>query len=295
MKIGLVGVGTMGNRICEALVTGGFAVTARDIKREAEERAERLGATVVGSPAAVAKQADVILLSLPWPKDVQAVVAGPDGLLAGARAGQVIVDLSTVDPATTRAMASAAAAKKVGYVDAPVLGRPQGCGKWTLPCGGREEDIETARPALDKLARRVVRVGEPGHGDIVKLLNNLMFGTINAITAEVMGVCAKVGMEPKVFFDTVSGSGAATVSNLFLELGPQMLAHNWEVKFSVDLLYKDNLLGIAMGQESGAPMPISSAVHVLNQMGRARGYGSLDTSALVQVYEDLLGVSVQQP
>jgi 3-hydroxyisobutyrate dehydrogenase-like beta-hydroxyacid dehydrogenase len=133
-----------------------------------------------------------------------------------------------------------------------------------------------------------------GSGNIVKLLNNLMFGAINAITAEVMAVCASVGMNPQVFFETVSGSGAATVSNLFLELGPQMLDHNWEVKFSLDLLYKDNLLGIAMGQECGAPMPISQAVHVLNQMARAKGHGSLDTSAAVQVYEDLLGVSVKR-
>jgi len=293
MAVGVVGIGTMGSRICEALVNGGFQVVARDIKPEAEGRARSLGAAVVGSPAAVAREAEVILLSLPWPKDVEAVVAGSGGLLEGARGGQVIVDLSTVDPATTRRMAAAAALKLVGYVDAPVLGRPQGCGKWTLPCGGSEADLEKARPVLDKLARRVTLVGESGSGNIVKLLNNLMFGAINAVTAEVMAVCAAVGMNPQVFFDTVAGSGAATVSNLFLELGPQMLAHNWELKFSLDLLYKDNLLGIAMGQDVGAPMPIAQAVHTLNQMARARGYGALDTSAAVRVYEDILGVSVK--
>ena len=130
-------------------------------------------------------------------------------------------------------------------MDAPVLGRPQGCGTFTLPCGSSESDLEKVKPVLDNLARRVILGGGVGSGNIVKLLNNLMFGVINAITAEVMGVCAKVGMDSRVFFDTVSGSGAATVSNVFLELGPQMLDHNWEVKFSLDLLYRDNLLGIA--------------------------------------------------
>lgn len=293
MKIGLVGVGTMGSKMCEALVNGGFAVVARDIKPEAEARARQLGATVVGSAASVAREADVILLSLPWPKDVVDVVAGPDGLLAGARPGQVICDLSTVDPSTTKNMAALAAKQQVGYVDAPVLGRPQGCGKWTLPSGGSAADIDKVRPALEKLAKKVAPVGPAGSGNIIKLLNNLMFGAINAVTAEVMATCAKVGMEPRVFFETVSGSGAATVSNLFLELGPQMLAHNWEIKFSVDLLYKDNLLGVQMGQEVGAPMPVSTTVHTLNEMGRARGYGNLDTSALVQIYEDFLKVSVQ--
>jgi 3-hydroxyisobutyrate dehydrogenase-like beta-hydroxyacid dehydrogenase len=295
MKIGLVGVGTMGSRMCQALVSGGFEVVARDIKPEAEGRARSMGAEVVSSPALVAQACGVTLLSLPWPRDVELVVAGSEGLLAGAPVGHTIVDLSTVDPATTRRMAAAASERGVGYVDAPVLGRPQSCGKWTLPCGGTEAVLETARPALERLAKRVALVGGPGAGNIVKLLNNLMFGAINAITAEVMAVCASAGMEPKVFFDLVSGSGAATVSNLFLELGPQMLAHDWEVKFSIDLLYKDNLLGLAMGQECGAPMPISSAVHILNQMARARGYGTLDTSAAVQVYEELLRVSVKAP
>lgn len=292
-KVGIIGIGTMGSRMCEVLVHAGFETVARDIRPEAEEHARRLGATVVDSAAAAAREADVILLSLPWPKDVEEVVAGPDGVLAGARAGQVIVDTSTVDPSTSRRMAAAAGSKQVGYVDAPVLGRPQNCGKWTLPCGGTRENLEKVRPALDKLAQRVMPVGSVGSGNIVKLLNNLMFGSINAITAEVMAVCAKVGMSPRIFFEAVSESGAATVSNLLLEIGPKMLSHDWEVKFSVDLLYKDNLLGVLMGQEHGAPMPVSQTVHLVNEMARAKGYGSLDTSSIVQFYEELLNVSVQ--
>jgi 3-hydroxyisobutyrate dehydrogenase-like beta-hydroxyacid dehydrogenase len=293
MRVGLVGVGTMGSQICAALVKGGFEVIARDIKPEAEERARCLGAAVASSAAAVAREADVILLSLPWPQDVEDVVAGSDGVLASAQAGLVIADTSTVDPATTRRMAAMAVSKQVGYVDAPVLGRPQSCGRWTLPCGGTEEALEKVRPVLETLAQRIMPVGVVGSGNIVKLLNNLMFGAINAITAEVMGLCAKTGMEPGVFFEAVSGSGAATVSNLFLELGPKMLAHDWEVKFSVDLLYKDNLLGFLMGQEYGTPMPISQAVHLVNEMARAAGYGPLDTSAVVQLYEEMLNLSVQ--
>jgi len=296
VKVGLIGIGTMGSRMCEALVSGGFTVIAWDIRSEAQEQARRSGAKVVASPAETARDTDIaILMSLPWPKDVEEVVTGSEGILAGARPGQVVVDLSTVDPMTTRRMAAASSPKGVGYIDAPVLGRPQGCGKWTLPCGGSEVDLKKVQPVLDKLAKRVVHVGSAGSGNIVKLLNNLMFGAINSITAEVMAVCAKVGMNPRVFFDTVAGSGAATVSNLFLELGPQILAHNWEPKFSVDLLYKDNLLGIAMGQEHGAPMPISQAVHLLNEMARAKGYGQLDTCSIVRIYEDLLKVSVKMP
>lgn len=294
MKVGLIGVGTMGSRMCEALTNREFEVVARDIRPEAEEQARQFGAAIAASPADVAQQVDVVVLSLPWPEDIEEVVAGEDGVLAGAHDDLVIVDTSTVDPGTTRRLAGEAVANEVGYVDAPVLGRPQNCGKWTLPCGETDDALETARPVLETLAKRVIPVGDAGSGNVVKLLNNLMFGAINAITAEVMAVCAKADMSPRVFFEAVSESGAATVSNLLLELGPKMLAHDWEPQFSIDLLYKDNLLGVSMGQEYGAPMPVAQSVHVLNEIARAKGYGELDTSALVQFYEELLDVSVQR-
>jgi 3-hydroxyisobutyrate dehydrogenase-like beta-hydroxyacid dehydrogenase len=294
MKVGLIGVGTMGSRMCEAFASNGHEVFVRDIRREAEKQAQILGAaSIAQSPAEVAHQVKVVVLSLPQPEDIEEVVAGDDGILTAAHTGLVIVDTSTVDPGTTRRLAAKATAKQIGYVDAPVLGRPQNCGNWTLPCGETDGALDTARPILEAIAERIVAVGDVGSGNVVKLLNNLMFGAINAITAEVMVVCAKVGMSPRVFFDTVAESGAATVSNLFLEIGPKMLVHDWEPKFSIDLLYKDNLLGLSMGQEYGTPMPMSQNVHLLNEIARAKGYGALDTSALVQFYEELLDVSVE--
>src|SRR5512143_3724856 len=109
MKVGIVGVGTMGSRMVGKLIEGGYEVVARDIAASAEARARELGAAVVASPAAVAREAEVVLLSLPMPADVAAVVAGPDGLLSAARPGQVIVDLCTVDPMSTQQMAALAA------------------------------------------------------------------------------------------------------------------------------------------------------------------------------------------
>jgi len=293
MKVGLVGVGTMGSRMVGKLVEGGFTVVARDISPTAEARAKDLGATVVGSPAEVARAAEVILLSLPMPADVAAVVAGPDGLLSAARPGQVIVDLSTVDPMSTRKMAALAAERFVGYLDAPVLGRPQGCGNWTLPVGGDAASLGKARPVLEKVARRVELVGPSGDGNVVKLLNNLMFGAINAVTAEVMALCAKVEMPPKVLFDLIANSGAATVSNLFRELGPKMLGRDYSPLFAIDLLHKDNMLALEMAREYRAPLPLSTATQLLNEMARSRGLGAEDTSALVKVYEELFGARVE--
>lgn len=292
MKVGIVGVGTMGSRMAENILKAGWSVVARDIDPQAEQRASALGATVVSAPAEVAKEAEVILLSLPGPAEVATVVLGEDGLLAAARSGQVIVDLSTVDPYSTRRNAETAGRQGVGYLDAPVLGRPQKCGNWTLPVGGNEADVEKCRPVLATLAKRVLFVGESGNGNIVKLLNNLMFGAINSITAEIMALCAQVGMSPQVLFDTISESGAASVSNLFLELGPKMLERDYSPLFAIDLLHKDNKLALEMAQEAGAPLILSRASQLLNEMARAKGLGSEDTSALVKVYEDLFRVKV---
>lgn len=285
MTVGLVGVGTMGSRMLARLLESGHSVVARDIAPEAERRAAQAGATVVGSPADVARRASLALLSLPVPADVDQVVAGDDGLLAGAQPGTIIVDLSTVDPDTTRRNASRAAAWGVGYLDAPVLGRPPGCGKWTLPVGGESADLERARPVLEVLAARVIHVGLSGAGNTVKLLNNMMFSAINAVTAEVLAVCAALGMDPKVFVDTVADSGAATVSNLFRELGPKILARDFSAAFSIDLLHKDVRLALEMASGVKAPTLITPAGLVLIEMARARGYGAEDTGAVVKVFE----------
>jgi 3-hydroxyisobutyrate dehydrogenase-like beta-hydroxyacid dehydrogenase len=283
----------MGSRMAQALLGAGHEVLARDVSPEAAARAQALGARVLPSPAAVAEEAEVVLLSLGMPADVAQVVAGDDGLLSRARAGLVIVDLSTVDPSSTRRMAALAAERGVGYLDAPVLGRPQGCGKWTLPTGGPAEALEKARPALEPLARRIVHVGESGHGNVVKLLNNLMFGAINAVTAEIMAICAKTGMSPAVLFSCIAESGAASVSNLFLELGPKMLNRDYSPLFAIDLLHKDNALALQMAREHGATPILSSTTQLLNELARAQGLGAEDTSALVKVYELLAKTEVK--
>lgn len=293
MSIGLVGVGTMGSRMLARLLECGYAVVARDIAPAAGNRAAEAGATVVGSPAEVARRADIVLLSLPMPDDVEAVVAGEDGLLGAVRPGAIIADLSTVGPATTRQNAAQAAARGVGYLDAPVLGRPPGCGKWTLPVGGETHDLDRARPVLEVLAAHVVHVGPSGCGNIVKLLNNMMFSAINAVTAEVLAVCAALGMDPQIFVTTVASSGAATVSNLFRELGPKILSRDFSPAFSIDLLHKDVRLAIEMASGARAPILITPACAALIEMARARGFGAEDTAAVVKVFEMLTSLEVR--
>jgi 3-hydroxyisobutyrate dehydrogenase-like beta-hydroxyacid dehydrogenase len=241
----------------------------------------------------VAAQAEIVLISVPMPHDVETVVTADDGLLSAARPGAVIADLSTVDPQTSRRNAASASARGVGYLDAPVLGRPPGCGKWTLPVGGAPADLERARPVLEVLAARVVHVGPSGSGNIVKILNNMMFSAINAVTAEVLAVCAAVGMDPQTFASTVAESGAATVSNLFRELAPKILARDFVPAFSVDLLHKDVRLGLELAAAAKVPTVITPAGALLIEMARARGWGAEDTGAVVKVFELLTASEVR--
>jgi|SRR5665811_191692 len=284
MKIGIIGLGTMGMPMTRALVVAGHRVIAYDVSASALERAANAGAETVTSSEEVGATAQVVLLSLPTPAHVEAVVAGNDGVLTRPTKDLVVLDTSTVDPETTRRMVVKANAAGVDYLDTPVLGRPDACGAWTFPVGGDPDALERAKPVLEALGRKVIHVGPSGSGNAVKLLNNLMFGAINAIAAETMAACEAVGVSPRTYYETVVDSGAATVSPLFRELGPKILAGDFSPAFTIDLLHKDVSLALAMMKDGGISPDIGDVV--LAQIDRARiaGLGQEDTGAIVKQY-----------
>ena len=281
--IGLVGAGTMGSRMVAALREGDVQVAVWDVSEAARDAAAQLGATVCSSSAEVASLAEVVLLSLPGPTEVRQVTACADGLLDGDPLPSHIVDLSTVDPATSRELAELTESRGVHFVDAPVLGRPMSCGKWTIPAGGAREAVAAVEQVLRHFALRVVPVGPTGSGSALKLLNNLMFGAINAITCECMVGAARVGLDAATFFETVLESNAATVSNLFKELGPKILAADWAPTFTLSLLEKDNRLGVEMLKAAGLDATVSQVVADLNRRAISEGLGANDTSGLAKV------------
>lgn len=283
-RVGLIGFGIMGALIADRLLDAGYPVTVFDVDDAALARAGARGCQSAESPADVARRADAVLISLPRPEHVTGVVReGSDCLLAAARAGNVFADTSTVDPATSQANAVAAGDQGVGYLDCPILGRPAGVGSWTLPVGGEAEALALIEPVLETFAAHVVHLGPSGRGNMLKLLNNLMFGAINAATCEVFALAERLGMEPSLMFETIADSGAATVSNLFRELGPKIVNEEFEPNFSIDNLVKDIGLGLAMADGSGTTMPLSEAGQRLNIRAQQAGLGALDTAALVKI------------
>jgi 3-hydroxyisobutyrate dehydrogenase len=283
-NVGLIGVGIMGKLIVPRIRDAGHKLYIYDVSQDALLKVAGRGVDAAASTAEVASKADIILMSLPGPKQVEEVVNGRKGLLTKAHSGMVLIDLSTVDPRTTQSMAAAAAQKEVGYLDAPVLGRPASVGEWSLPVGGDAADLAKCIDILKLFARNVFHIGPAGSGNKIKLLNQMMFSAINSMTAEMMAVAGQVGIEPKLLYETISASQAATVSGLFKELGKRIATSDYDnPTFQIDLLVKDVSLAIAMAQDSGAVPLLTKFTQQMNEQAQSSGLGKKDTSEMWKV------------
>lgn len=283
--VAVLGLGTMGGRVAARLVSDSYEVHGYDPVASAGEAAAGAGVQVHDNADEAVKSASLVILSLPRPEHVLAVANGP---LRTAAEGTVVADLSTIDPGTARACAEVLGGRGIGYVDAPVLGRPDRCGQWTLAAGGTETDISRIRAVLEgTIATSVVRVGDVGAGSVVKVLNNLMFGAINAVTAEALNACRLAGVDPAVFVATVANSGAATVSNLFQEMAPRLLASDYQPAFALSLLQKDNRLALQLADQVGAPAFVAECVDQVNTLAVNIGYGDHDAGAVQELYRML--------
>lgn len=285
--VGIIGVGTMGKCMVNCLIENGFKVIAYDPFPVAQEYAKEKGAEIVSNPLELARVSKLIIMSLPAPKQVFEVLSGENGLLEGLTKDHIIVDTSTVSPQTTQEGAKIVAEKGSKYIDAPILGRPSAAGNWLLPSGGNKEAIEFVKPALLTFAKDVIRVGENGAGNALKLLNQLMFSVINGVSAEVMALTEIVGIEKKAFYDVVANSGAATVSGLFKETARRIVSEEYDnPTFTVELLCKDAGLGIQMTKDVGVTPLIAGYVQMLNENAKGKGLAKQDTSALTKVFSE---------
>jgi len=287
-NIGIIGTGVMGLTVVEKIIAAGHNVTVYDIFAEAARRAGNLGAQVAQTPMEVAEKSDLILLFLPGPAEVADCITSAGGLLNAMQPGTAIVDMSTSDPAVSEKMASLSEKKGVDFLDAPVLGRPITVGHWALPVGGNQEAIERCKPVFNIFAAHIFHAGPAGAGHKIKLLNQMMFGAINAMTAEMMAIAEKVGIEPGRLFEIITASQAGTVSNLFKELGKRVSKENYEdPTFTVDLLVKDIKLAVQMAKENNAPPLLARTVELINELSQVQGLGNKDTSIMWTSYRGI--------
>ena len=291
--VAFVGVGTMGGLMSRRLLEVGHSVRAFDPGTAALERAVALGAHGAESPRDAAAGADVVLLSLPSPEIVEEVVTGDEGVLGALAAGGVVVDMSTIDPATTRRLAERAAAQGSFFLDAPVSGGVMRAptGELTIMVGGEAAGLERCRPVLSTLGTNIIHVGPSGSGQVVKLCNNMMVGIVVAGLAETLVTGAKAGVDARTVADVLSiSAGGSWILENHLPL--TTFADDYAPRFSLDLLYKDVSLFGGMADGFGVPVPLAAGVAETLKAARGRGLGALDQTVVVKMYEELAGVRV---
>lgn len=288
MNIGFVGVGRMGSRMAARLIEAGHQVTVFDPNTAAVNELVAKGAIAAASPKAAAESAERILLSLPSPKILLDAVNGEVGVLKSAKPGSIIVDFSTVDPATTKVIAAQCSAQDVKFIDSPVSGGVAGAasGNLVLMIGGDESVIAAARPELEILASRIVHCGPVGAGQLTKLSHNLLTAINTVALGEVLTVSVKAGANLQVLCD-VFGAGLAG-SKMLDYLPKTLFTEERPANFAIDLMHKD--ISLCLQEFSNYSMPLGQLVLQTYNAARLNGLGGKDSTSVNELYEKLLGV-----
>ncbi|MES9994731.1 NAD(P)-binding domain-containing protein [Desulfovibrio aminophilus] len=294
MDVGFIGLGVMGKPMALNLIKAGHSLTVYDIMKEAVADLTRAGAKAADSPKEVASAVEAVITMLPNAAIVDATLNGESGLLAGAKPGQVFVDMSSVAPHTSIKMAGLAAAKGVGYVDAPVSGGASGAvaGTLTIMVGGAAADVKKVLPLFEAMGKNVRRMGETGSGDAVKMVNNLLLGANMAALSEALVLGVKSGLSAETMLDVIRNSSGASYA-LTAKMPNFIMKRKFAPGFTVDLQYKDLELAVESAKAMALPLPMTNAAQQVFELARANGLGREDISSVVKVWERLAGVVVQ--
>jgi 3-hydroxyisobutyrate dehydrogenase-like beta-hydroxyacid dehydrogenase len=286
-KISVIGLGLMGTPIATLLVKAGYQVTGFDIIRRQMSNLAPLGVKTVNSPKEAAKGADLILLSLPTWKSVLEVVEGRDGVAAGVRKGQILVDTSTSPPWESRALGERLAKKGIEWMDAPISGSSAQArvGNMVFMVGGKRSIFEKIKPVFDQIGKKTVYAGKSGDGATLKLVVNhtLYLNEAAAIEGLVLGL--KAGLNPDVLFNVIT-SGAAS-SDLLLARGKDMLNGNFSSKGPVVLANKDLALSLEMARQLGVVLPVGALYQQLLLKAHYNGWDREDATVVMRIYQQL--------
>ena len=285
-KVGFVGLGIMGAAMAGNFLEAGHELVVHNRTRTKAEQLIPYGALVADSPREVAEASDIIITMLPGPPEVEEVVAGEGGLLAGAREGSLIVDMSTSSPVLARKLASTAREWGVGMLDGPVSGGDVGArdGTLSIMVGGEDDDFERARPLFEVMGETVVHVGGAGAGQVVKACNQIVVALVIEAVAEALVLGSKAGGAPHRVVEVLSGGLAA---NKVLEVkGEKFLSHEFTPGGKVEYHRKDLGIALAAGREYGVPLPVTALVDQMFGVLEAKGRGGWDHSALLTLIEE---------
>lgn len=294
-KIGFIGLGIMGKPMALNLIKAGYQLVVYDVNEKVLDVLSSAGAEIASSPADVAKKADKFIITmLPNSPHVRTVVAGENGILAGCRAGQVLVDMSSIAPMVSRELGEMLFAKSVEMLDAPVSGGQEKAEKGTLAImvGGSEPIFNEVKPMFDKLGASAILCGNLGAGQTTKLVNQMLVGINIAAVAEGMSFAKKAGVDPRRVFEAIRGGLAG--SQCLEDKAPRMFESRYEPGFRINLHIKDLWNVMETSKSINDSVPLSSLVMQMMLVLANDGCETKDHGALGMYYEKLNNVSLKE-
>lgn len=287
-SLGFAGIGLMGLPMCRRLLAAGYPLAVWNRNPEKCKPLVEAGARQVASPAELCQHADVVMLCLADTSVVREVVFGPAGIAEGAGKGQLLVDLSSLEPNATREMAAELAGKTgMGWLDTPVSGGVVGAeaGSLAIMVGGESQDLDRVRPVLLNLGQRVTHMGGIGAGQVTKACNQMIVACNALVIAEVVALAERSGVDASLIAEALAG-GFADSKPLQI-LAPQMAENRFEpVKWHVRTLLKDLDTAVKFSREQGSATPISGLAAQLMRLHGSQGFLEKDPSTLVQMYRE---------
>jgi len=292
LKIGYIGLGLMGKSIARNILKGGFSVVVHNRSRAAVDELVMEGAVAASSPKEVAKQVDIVFTNLPDTPDVETVILGENGIIEGAHDGLIVVDNSTIKPASARMIAEKLREKNVFSLDAPLSGGDIGAKNGTLAImvGGDAEALEKAMPVFMAMGKTVTHVGDAGAGQVAKAANQIMVAAQMVAMGELLVFSKKAGVDPKKVVDAIKG-GAAQCWTLDVK-PPRLFEGNRNPGFKAHMQLKDLRIILETAKEYGIPVSSTAENTKYFQQMIDQGMSELDNSAVVGVIEKLAGVEI---
>jgi 3-hydroxyisobutyrate dehydrogenase len=291
-RIGWIGTGVMGRWMCGHAIAKGYRATIHNRSKDKPDVKALLdqGAKWVDSPKQVAEQSDVVFAIVGFPKDVREVFLGPQGALAGSKAGTILVDMTTSEPSLAQEIYAAAKANGVFSLDAPVSGGDVGAKNAALSImiGGDREVVDAVTPIFECMGKTIVHQGPPGAGQHPKMVNQILIASNMVAVCEGLLYGYKAGLDLETVFKSVSVGAAG--SKALEVLGPRILARNFEPGFYVEHFIKDMGIALDESKRMGIAMPGLALAHQLYIALKAQGYGRKGTQALMLALESLSNV-----
>ncbi len=293
-RIGWIGTGVMGSSMCGHLLDAGFAAT---VFNRTPQRAQPLldrGAQWAASPKGVAEASDVVFTIVGYPSDVREVILGPDGVLAGCKPGNVVVDMTTSEPSLAIEISARAREKSVHSVDAPVSGGDVGAreARLSIMIGGDPDVVATLRPCFDRMGKTIVRQGGPGAGQHAKMVNQTLIASGMVGVCEALLYAHKAGLDLETVLESVASGAAGSWS--LSNLGPRIIGNHFDPGFFVDHFIKDMGIALDEAKRMGLSLPGLALAHQLYLALKAQGHGRKGTHALQLTLASLSNVDWHQ-